>query len=432
MPITALLMAIAALSMAGVWPLNGFVSKELIFEALLAPPFGPNVWTWSFVVLAVAGSVFTTAYSLILAHRILFGRVVPARHVTGYKVDEGLDEDHFDANEFVERAHDPPAPMLLGPALLVGLVVVLGIYPFPLESSLYQAVAAASLGSVPHHSLHTLPVIGWPLLMSLVALGAGALLYVNLERVAQFLEATPRRWSANVLYEAALRTLHRVAESVDRTQMTGFLRDYVLFTVGAVVLLMGYSIVRGLLGGLRLDLAPVTLWEVVALGLVAVGAIMAVVLHRRIPALIALGSVGAMVSLLFVFWNAPDLALTQLMVEAISTVLIVVVFSRLPQISRESASGRYRAANIAVAVGFGLMASLVSAIALGNVYFESISHYFVENSIPLGGGANIVNVILVDFRGFDTMGEITVLSIAALSIRALLRARVKSQRGKTS
>ncbi len=421
MPITSVLIAIAALSMAGVWPLNGFVSKELIFEALLNPPFGPNGWTWSFAALAVLGSIATTAYSLVLAHRIIFGRVVRKNDPR-----EGVRD-----NEFLQRAHDPALPMLLAPALLVGLVVFLGIYPFPLERPLYQAAAGASLGYVPTTHLHTIPALGLPLLMSVVALGLGVLLYFRLGAIRSILARTRRSLSANAAYDAILQILHGSSERLERAHMTGFLRDYVLFTAGAFVLLIGYSVARALYAGIRLDLAPVTPWEFGIAVAIIVSAIVAVLFNQRLSALIALGSVGALIALLFVMWHAPDLALTQLMVEAISTVLILLSFAYLPQVRREVTPPRYRAINIAISAGFGLMVSLVAAVSLGNVYFESISQYFVENSLTLGGGTNIVNVILVDFRGFDTLGEITVLSIAALGIRSLVRLRDRREKGSS-
>ena len=419
MPKTSILIAIAALSMAGLWPLNGFVSKELIFDAHLHPPFGSNFWTGLFAVLATVGSIATTAYSLVLVHHILFGRVLKKAH----DLREGVVD-----NEFLRRAHDPVLPMLLAPAVLVVLVIILGIYPFPLEEPLYRAAAAASLGYMPSTHLHTMPALGLPLLMSVLALALGALLYLRIGAIRYVLARTRRAFSANAAYEGFLQVLHGSSERLDRAHMTGFLRDYVLFTVGAFVLLVGYGVVRALFGGLRLDLAPVTPWEIGVTLALSVGAIATVIFHQRMSALIAAGSVGALVSLLFVLWHAPDLALTQLMVEAISALLILLAFTHLPQVRREFVPARYRRTNIAVAVAFGLLSSLAAAVSLGNPYFETISHYFVENSLPLGGGRNIVNVILVDFRGFDTMGEITVMAIAALGVRAIVRLRRKPEK----
>ncbi len=411
MPITSALMMIAALSMAGVWPLNGFVSKELIFEALLHPPYGPNVWTWSFAILAVLGSVFTTAYSLILAHRILFRP--PTEHAA----------DNASGQESITRAHDPPLPMLVGPAILCGLVILLGVYPFPLESPLYAAAAGAVLGTATHAHLHNIPVIGTPLFMSVIALGVGLIVYLIRDRLRALLAYTPKSWSANAIYEGLLRGLHAWSERLNRGHMTGFLRDYILFTMMATVLLIGYGVARAWSGGVRFDLAPIQLWEGVVLLMIGVGSLLVILFKRRLAALIALGSVGASMALLFVFLQAPDLALTQLMVEAISTVLILLAFANLPIMKREDVSPAHRGMNLAVAVGSGVVVSALAAVAIGNFTPTSIGSYFVDNSLPLGGGSNIVNVILVDFRGVDTMGEITVLAIAALSVRALVRLR---------
>lgn len=421
MPITSALIIIAALSMAGMWPLNGFVSKELIFEALLHPPVGPNLWTWGFAILAVLGSVFTTAYSLILAHRILF--MPPSR------VEDDVASPRDDS---LEHAHDPPIAMLIGPILLCGLVVLLGVYPFPFETPLYQAAAGAVLGHASHAHLHNLPIPGAPLYMSLIALGFGALVYLQRDRIRLLLDRTPKSWSANAVYEGILKALQHGSERLNRGHMTGFLRDYILFTLGAAVLLVGFGVLRTLIGGVRFDLAPVAIWESVLLVMIAVGSFLVILFKRRLAAIIALGSVGASISLLFVFMQAPDLALTQLMVEAISTVLILLVFAHLPIMKREDTTRTHRGMNLAVAIASGVLVASLAAVAIGNVTFEGIGRYFVENSLPLGGGANIVNVILVDFRGLDTMGEITVLAIAALSVRALVRLRPQLGRERES
>lgn len=403
MPITSVLIAIAALSMAGVWPLNGFVSKEHIFLAMLDLPFGTNFWTWTFAALAVAGSMLTTVYCLILAHRITFG-----------EPSKDLDV----------QPQDPPFAMLFGPVILAIFVVVLGIVPHVFEPSLYLAAAAAAHGGPVQVHLHNVPELGGPLYMSLIALSVGFLGYLGLDSLRKGIERLAPRIHANTVYELFLVAVDRVPNAFLRLHMTGFLRDYIVYIMAAATVLVGTPILtRGVLADLRLDFAPITFLEIAVCGMIVVTSLMVVFARRRLPAMIAMGTSGTLVAFLYVLLRAPDLALTQLMVEAVSAVLILLAFARLPAFGKEVVRSTHKTVNVLIAVGSGLLVTVLALIGNGGRLFPSISSYFVENSVLLGGGRNIVNVVLVDFRGFDTMGEITVLGIAGLSIFALIRLR---------
>lgn len=407
MPVTAVLTGIAALSMAGVWPLNGFVSKELIFEAMLHPPFGPDVWTQAFAVLAVLGSAMTTIYCLILAHRINFGK-----------------PRYGDA----EHPHDPPAGMLLGPVLLVGLVVLLGVYPYIAEGPIFNAAASGHMREEVHGHVHNVPVPGMPLAMSLIALGLGLWGYRHLESVRRAFDQVRPRVHANAVYDGILAGLDRLSRWMVRVHMTGLLRDYIAYILLVVFLGIGLAAAAsGAAFDLRLDLAPMTFVEAVVIALIIAGAIAVAAFRHRLAAIVALSIVGLMVSFLYVQLRAPDLALTQLMVESISTVLILLAVRYLPPLPKEQDTARRKAADIALAAGAGALVAFLALMTNANRLFPSISQYFVENSKPLGGGSNIVNVILVDFRGVDTMGEITVLGIAALSVYALVTLRQRTR-----
>lgn len=403
MPITAVLMSIAALSMAGVWPLNGFVSKELIFEALLNPPFGPDIWTWLFAIVTVLGSALTTVYCLIMIHRINFG---PGRYGE------------------VEKPRDPHFGFLFGPILLVALVVVLGVYPPLAQTTLIDGAAGSVLGEAVRGQTHFIPVIGIPLLMSVIALGLGLLGYTRLDGLRSVLGRIRPRIHGNLVYQSILDGLDKLSTRFVERHMTGVLRDYVVYTLLALAVILGYTLwSTRALSGITLDLAPASVWEVAIFALIAIGAFGVVFATSRLIAVVALGLTGMMMTLLYVILRAPDLALTQFMVESVGIVLILLAFSRLPALQKVPQTASKKAVDLVVAIGTGLSVVVLALVANGSRFFPAISDYYVENSLTLGGGRNIVNVILVDFRGFDTMGEITVLALAGLSVYGLVQLR---------
>lgn len=174
-----------------------------------------------------------------------------------------------------------------------------------------------------------------------------------------------------------------------------------------------------------LDLSPVGPYEIV-LALVLIGAALGVVLlPTRLAAILSLSGAGAVVFLFWVNLRAPDLALTQIIVETVSTVLFLLAFAHLPELKKETPSGSEKLVNILVAGASGLLVTLLMLSGNATGLFDPvIADYYLQQSLPLGGGHNVVNVVLVDFRGFDTMGEITVISIAALSVYALIKLRL--------
>jgi multicomponent K+:H+ antiporter subunit A len=409
MPITGALATVAAAAMAGVPLVNGFLSKEMFFGEALAKQSHVAMDLLLPLGATLAGA-FGVAYSVRFVHDVFFN---------GEPV--GL----------TRTPHEPPRFMRVPVELLVLLCLAVGLAPGLTIGPLLALAGSAALlgpnpGALPEYTLALWHGFNLPLLMSAIAMVLGAALYfglqhrVNLHRL-DHVPAAPRKGGRDLFAGTQRQGLGRASRITERLQ-SGRLQRYlavlVLFALAAGALPFaggvqaGPSIVSG---------APpfsfAVLW---AIGIAATLA--TVWLHRqRLQALLMLGAVGLVVSLAFVHFSAPDLALTQLLVEMATILLMMLALHWLPERSAPAAADgawqRGRDAVIALAAGAGVAA--LAWMVLGRP-FESISPYFLQHTVPLGGGANTVNVVIVDFRGFDTLGEITVMGIAALVIHALL------------
>ncbi len=401
MPITATLGMVAAASMAGMPFLNGFLSKEMMLEQAwhhgwLAPG------GWLTPLLATLGAVFSVAYSFRFIVHVFFG---PQR------------------DDYPAKPHDPPAGLWLPPALLVALVVLIGLFPETFAGDLVRTASAAAMGAVaPEFHLSIWHGVTPALGMSVVAVAVGLLLLWRYPGVRGLWARGPHP-EAKVMFDGVIAALVRFSRALVLNLHNGSLQRYLAILVGAAVAL-GFAAYLGADGAARapggretLAAGPVV---VVAWLLLMVSTLMTVIMHRdRFVALILIGVVGVIVSIGFVYLSAPDLALTQIAVEVGTVILILLALYFLPKVTPvESGLGRcVRDGALAVLGGVGVG---VLSWAVMTRDFSSISTYYLEHAKPLGGGANVVNVILVDFRGFDTFGEIIVLGIAALAIFALL------------
>jgi multicomponent Na+:H+ antiporter subunit A len=394
MPLTAVAAGLAALSMAGLPPFAGFISKELTIEAVLHAPSA----TWIFT----AGVWVTAALSVALAGIVGLGPFVGPRD---------------------RHAHEGSPAMCAGPLILGGLGAALGLAPQWLTDPLVHPAATAILHdpNASHAPLALWHGLTPALIVSLAAIAVGVGLYVGRDRCRAVLAPWPDALNGSAAYGRALAGVQQFAGALTRVIQDGYLRHYLLATIAAMVALIGL----GLAGAgvtLPSGWADLRVYEaalVVVIGLAAVAAIQA---RSRLGAVAALGVVGYGVALIFVQFGAPDLAMTQFAIETLSVLLLVFAFYRLPpKIPGPDGAGRARDA--AVAIGGGVLMTLLVALALDVQLKPSISDFYVKGSVPEAHGHNVVNVILVDFRGLDTMGEITVLGIAAIGVFALLRFR---------
>jgi multicomponent K+:H+ antiporter subunit A len=401
MPYTATLAMVAAAAMAGVPLFNGFLSKEMFFHEALN--FGKyTTWDWVLTGAAALAGVLAVAYSLRFGHDVFF---------------------NGEPQNLPRTPHEPPRWMKVPVEVLVAICLLVGILPaWTVGPLLKVAVTGLLQAQPPYYSLAIWHGFTPALFMSVVALVGGLLVYI----VRRPLFALAHRWhgavDAPAVYRWALRQVLALAGAVTRLLDTGSLQRMLAVLIvaalaaGAAGIIPPHVPITGPMPVTMPDAASV----LVAAALVLVVFASALVHQRRLTALIIVGAVGLLISLIFVKFSAPDLALTQLSVEVVTIVLLLLAIYFLPrQTPVETDTGR-RLRHFLIALGAGAGTGILSWAVMTRPH-PTISGFFVDNSVPGGGGTNVVNVILVDFRGFDTLGEITVLALAGLGIYALLK-----------
>ncbi len=399
MPITFTIATLAALSMAGIPFLNGFLSKEMMLEeAHHTVLFGSH---WLVPVMATVGSLFSAAYCFrLIGHTFL-----------------GAKRDDYPA-----KPHDPPAGMWVPPAILVVLVVVIGVLPH-LAEPFVKLVTAAVLGEaadVPKAYFKIWHGLVPALYMSIIAVVGGLVLMTVFKPLLKTWETTPRP-EAKTIFEAIIAAAVSLARGLILTSHNGAFSRYGAVFAVTVVVAGAYAFLSGTVGETTRELQPVTPVALAGWAMLVAATLALVFQHRnRLLALILIGIAGLMVSVGFVFFSAPDLALTQFTVEVVTIILLLLALNFLPNRTPVESSQfrRMRDGVIAVLGGIATMAMSYHYL-LRDALSTPISEFHLANSYKGGGGTNVVNVILVDFRGFDTYGEIIVLGIAALLIYAL-------------
>lgn len=399
MPHTALLAMVAASAMAGVPLLNGFLSKEMFFTETLNQHLLGS-FNWVIPAAATLAGVFSVAYSLRFIHDVFFN-------------GEPVDLPHY-------PPHEPPRYMKVPVEILVFLCLLVGIVPAYTVAPLLAAAAAATLGGdVPSYSLSIWHGFNLPLLMSVIALLGGILVYVFRQPLFRWYAGLPSV-DAKLVFENAVKQLVVAARWFTGLLENGSQQRYLALMIVASLTVV--TVALGPLSSLQgpLQLSPVDAVTGLSMGMLALSALITVVFHRkRLVALLMLSVVGLLVALAFVRFSAPDLALTQLSVEMVTMVLLMLALFFLPANTPGESSSLRGLRDFILAGGFGTLVALLVFAVLTRPY-DSISDFFIANSVPGGGGTNVVNVILVDFRGFDTLGEISVLAIAGMGIYALL------------
>jgi multicomponent K+:H+ antiporter subunit A len=351
-------------------------------------------------VAATLSGIFTVAYSTRFVHDVFFG-----------PPPQGLPK----------TPHEPPRWMKVPIEVLVALCLLVGLLPAITVDPLLRAAAAAVLQApLPEFSLKLWHGINLPLLMSVVAFVGGVLVYFTRRYHFDLHGYQARRVDGRALSEIAVARTVRGARWLVERIANGSLQRYVLLLVLAA-LVLGVAGARGLVLTGPVAMTPPDALAVLLTAALALTALAVSVLHaRRLLAVVLIGVVGLVVSLAFVRFSAPDLALTQLLVEIVTVILLLLAMYFLPAETPQDSTSLRRGRDALIAVaGGGAVAAL--AWALLTRPLATIAWYYLENAKPAGGGYNVVNVILVDFRGFDTLGEITVLGIAAVGIVALLQ-----------
>jgi multicomponent Na+:H+ antiporter subunit A len=415
MPITAAIAGIGSLAMAGIPPFNGFLSKEMFFGASLEAVTSTHIFAHPlaalYPILAVVGSVFTFIYSMMLFHGVFFGPLTK-------------DTD--------KKPHEAPVGLYAPALVLASISIIIGLYPKLVADTILGPVTEAILLEPMKIKITLWHGFNLPLAMSAAVIVFGSLLYRQLEKTKGVVNAITNNKasayvSANAFYDWTIVNMIKGAKKLIDWQMTGYLRDYLVFILTFAIAIAGGTIF--LKQGFEfnmVNLAPIALHEAILLGIIMAAALAVVLAKSRLVAIIALGVVGYTISLVYILFRAPDLALTQLIVETITLALFLLAFYHLPKgLVAETGKHTIKSINVVVSVLSGVLITALAISAHNLKSFEPISAYFIENSYELAGGKNIVNVILVDFRGLDTMGEITVLGIAAFAVYAMIKLRLK-------
>jgi multicomponent K+:H+ antiporter subunit A len=404
MPWTGALAMVAAGAMAGVPLANGFLSKEMFFAETLAKD-GHRIMELMLPVGATLAGIFSVAYSSRFIHDVFFN---------GEPV--GL----------ARLPHEPPRFMRVPVEVLVVLCLAVGLAPAFVIGPILAGGAASALGApLPEYKLALWHGLNLPLLMSALALTGGLALYFGLQKFINLHNIVHLPRGGRDVFVFALERIVQGTVGLTRALQNGSLQRYLFLLVllavcaGALPFVQTRETIV-----LDVPLSPISLPVLIVWLIGVIAAVATVVAYRhRFLALVLLGAVGLVVSLAFVYLSAPDLALTQILVEVVTVILMMLALNWLPA---ESASDphaararrrRWRDAMLATLAGLGVTALVWMVLQRPA---DSISPYFLETTVPLGGGSNAVNVIIVDYRGFDTLGEITVLGIAGLIVWAVL------------
>ncbi|MEM7718627.1 MAG: monovalent cation/H+ antiporter subunit A, partial [Pseudomonadota bacterium] len=399
MPITFTIATLAALSMAGIPLLNGFLSKEMMLEETTKTVLF-DTW-WLVPGLATFGSLMSAAYCFRFIGHTFLG---PVR------------------DDYPTMPHDPGFGMWGPPSILVVLVVVIGVAP-ALAEPFVKMVTEAVLGvaaEVPDKHIKIWHGLIPALYMSIVAVVGGLLVMAVYKPLQALWDATPRP-EAKVIFEAIVEAAAKAAAGVTFLLHNGAFSRYAMIATVTIVGAGYFAWTTGTVGDTTRALqtpgpVPIAGWAM----LVAATAALLFLHRNRFLALILVGIVGLMVSVGFVYLSAPDLAMTQFTVEVVTIILLLLALNFLPNHTPIESTPLRRIRDSGVAIAAGLAAfAMAYHYMLRDAVTTPISDFHLANSYKGGGGTNVVNVILVDFRGFDTYGEIIVLGIAALLIYAL-------------
>jgi multicomponent Na+:H+ antiporter subunit A len=410
MPVTAIAAGIAALSMSGIPPFLGFVGKEVIYDAALELPTEAIF----VAIVAVFSNILMIMAAGLVAIKPFFGPQVSTP----------------------KKAHEAPVSMWLGPSLLGIIGLLLGLLPGILAAPIVGQAAGVVLNEPEFYAkLYLIPDhFSSVIVLSIITVAGGVVAYIYGVTLTRQVSRPLRPWvemGPDRVYTWLLEGMQTVARWQTRNLQSGFLRYYLLTIISTTVLFVGLMFLTQF-DILSISLMPALQAEfhewILAL-VILIAAWFMVHARTRLSAVVSLGVVGFGVALIFTLNSAPDLAMTQFAIETLSVILFVLVLYRLPFFtSVSSRATRVRDGVVALLAG-GLMTGLILAVNSTDLE-RRVTPYFADNSYVLAQGRNVVNVILVDFRSLDTMGEIAVIGIAAIGIYTLLKLRPNNQQNQ--
>ena len=402
MPITAAAAAVAALSMAGFPPFLGFIGKELKYAGAIAVASEPILVAGAFLV----ASALMVAIAGIVSFRPFWSK----------------------SGAPIPNVKEAPWPMLVGPVVLAVLGAFFGIFPDVLATSLVTPTVASILGDAqPAKELKLWAGVNLPLFLSGATFVLGFTIYAyKLKLRAILIDLTERGPKFDNGWDKLMAGIASGSKALTRMIQTGVLYHYMVVTFGTALVVLAVTLFFRSTGIPAIALPQVQLWDWLVFVLVLSGAILVLVTNSRITAIAGLGVVGIGMAMIFILYSAPDVAITQLLVETLVVVLFAAAALKLPSLNAEPLRKRWLDAFIAV--GLGIVSTIILLKVTTGPIDRELTTFFETASYPQAFGQNIVNVILVDFRALDTFGEIAVVLIAAISIFALLKSKPEEEK----
>ncbi|GAA0772704.1 putative monovalent cation/H+ antiporter subunit A [Roseibium denhamense] len=403
MPITFAAACLAGLSMSGLPPFIGFIAKEILYY---------GTWGWPGTGLVMTGvAVVGNALMLVIA------AAVAIKPFFGPKTDTP------------KHAHEGPVLLYAGPVVLSVVGLILALIPHTTGVLFIGPTLSSLVGTFTQIDLHLLPakIISPPVILSTITVALGVVLFLQLDRLRAMIAGalTAIGWGPDKGFDQAIAGIVSVSSAITRLVQGGKMQTYMVLTFVAAA---GAVLVPAIVGGglPAVPQMPVHTFYEWSIFLVAVLGLVAVLIAKtRLTAIVSLGIQGFAVAIIFLLFGAPDLAFTQLMVETLSVVILALVMTRLNLSPRDhrSSTASMVTGTIALSVGAGIGLTLMAITQ--QPFDRALSDFFTEYSNSIAYGRNIVNVILVDFRGIDTLGEIAVVALAGLCVLALIRVHTK-------
>ena len=414
MPITGTMTAITAASMAGLPPFNGFLSKEMFLEVMVNIRHADFSFLSDvsilFPILAVFGSIFTFIYSIMLFKEVFLGKETEVTPKT---------------------PHEASWLMLTSPMILSLLVIVFGLFPNILSQTIIDPAAMGILGTTTEPDTHIYHWHGFDspaLWLTVFIIVSGTLLYMTRHHWMFIYEYHKEHFTLNYLYDRGLVYSRISSKTLNDKFVNGNVSHYLAYVLGFFVVISIYTFI---VNGMAIDIrtaSPITLQEMVVVSIILIALAGIMVVKSRIVAIILLGAIGYAMALLFVIFRSADLGLTQLSIETVTTTIFLLVFSKLPDKESYKYSVKLNIPHLIISIGVALCVIIIGYSAYSNRLFESISQFHIDNVYDLAAGGNMVNVILVDFRGFDTLFETLVFAIAGLGIYSMMRLRLNTKK----
>lgn len=404
MPLTFVITLLALLSMAGLPPMLGFLGKELIYEAKIQSPGIASL----VLILGVASNIFMIAVSLYFLKKVFFGKAA---------IHE-------------KEPNEKGWLFLVGPFVLAMLSLIFGLFPEILGKSIIEPALYNVIGETVHVKLTIWHGFNKVFFLSLFTIVSGFGLFFLIDKKPVVLKKW--RYINSILFKIqftevfsnAIENFIDISKGGTKVIQHGFHRYYILSIIIFTSLLLWFQvyITRGWILDASFTLTPFYISGLI--GIIILSTIYSVISKSRIVTIIAMGVTGYGISMIYMYYSAVDLAITQIIVETLTVVMFVIALQRLPRFAKLS-SKLTKVRDLIIALGFGSGMTVLALKAIQVEFNHPISEFFIKNSYDKAYGKNVVNVILVDFRALDTLGEITVLTIAALGVFVLLKKKRK-------